>query len=165
MGHPDDPSGPGTLSTLAGHRERVAAVEGWFTLDEDEPRLLGGRCPTCGTVTFPARAPACPNPACAGLELAEAELSRRGRLWSWATNHYPPPEPYVAPEPFMPYTVAAVELDDERMVVLGQLDAGVDPAGLRVGQPMELALGVLFDDGEREHLVWTWRPVAGEPAA
>ena len=55
-------------------------------------------------------------------ELEEVALSRTGKLWSYTTNHYKPPEPYVAPDPFTPYTVAAVELIEERIVVLGQLD-------------------------------------------
>ena len=139
--------------------ERVPAVAGWFTLDVAEPRLLGGRCAACGTVVFPRRAPACPNPACDGDELAEHALSATGRLWSWAVNHYPPPEPYVAPDPFVPYTVAAVELDAERMVVLGQLAEGVDPAALAVGQPMTLSLRSLFRDPDgREQVVWAWTP-------
>jgi uncharacterized OB-fold protein len=57
--------------------------------------------------------------------------------------------------------VAAVELARERMVVLGQLDAGVDPARLEVGQEMELVLGTLYEDDEHEYVVWKWRPVAG----
>ena len=36
-------------------KERVAAVEGWFTLD-GEPRLLGHRCAKCGTYFFPKNA-------------------------------------------------------------------------------------------------------------
>ena len=139
-------------------KERVPAVEGWFTMDPDEPRLLGGRCTSCGTVVFPRRAPACPNPSCAGTDLVEVELGRRGRLWSYATNHYPPPEPYVTPEPFEPYTVAAVELAEERMVVLGLLAKGVDAAGLSVGQDVVLGLDTLFEDDERVYVSWVWRP-------
>ena len=71
------------------------------------------------------------NPAQPGEEREEALLSRRGRLWSWTTNHYAPPEPYVAPDPFVPYTVCAVELDAEQMVVLGGLATGADPDAAR----------------------------------
>ena len=55
----------------------VPAVEGWFTTG-DEPRLLGTRCTSCGTVFFPAATGFCRNPACRGRELAPAELSRTG---------------------------------------------------------------------------------------
>ena len=87
-------------------------------------------------------------------------LSRRGRLWSWTTNHYAPPEPYMAPDPFVPYTVCAVELDAEQMVVLGQLATGADADVLEVGMPMELVLGPLYEDDDHEYVVWQWAPAA-----
>ena len=81
---------------------------------------------------------------------------------SYTTNHYQPPDPYVSPDPFVPYTVAAVELAKERMVVLGQLAPGVDPATLELGMEVEveLVLETLFEDEQAEHVVWKWRPVA-----
>jgi uncharacterized OB-fold protein len=88
-------------------------------------------------------------------------LSRRGTLWSFTNNCYPPPEPYVAREPFEPYAVAAVALETEQMVVLGQVVPGVRVEDLRVGMQMELVLDTLFQDGEREVVVWKWRPAEG----
>ena len=35
---------------------RVPAVEGWFTTDPDDPRLIGAKCPVCSTIVFPPRA-------------------------------------------------------------------------------------------------------------
>ena len=127
-------------------KARVPAVEGWFTMDEDQPHLLGNRCVTCGTVFFPRAETACRNPGCRGGDFEEAPLSRRGRVWSYTTNHYAPPAPYVSRDPFVPYTVAAVELDEEKLVVLGQV-AG-NPSGLRVGTEVELVLDTLFTDEE-----------------
>ena len=60
----------------------------------------------------------------------------------------------------MPYTVAAVELAQERMVVLGQLAPGVDPETLEIGMEMELVLDTLFEDEEAQHMIWKWKPVA-----
>ena len=142
---------------MAAQRQRVAAIEGWFTLDADAPALLGNRCTRCATIVFPPRAGSCPNPACRGSELHATPLSRTGRIWSYTTNHYAPPEPYIAADPFEPYTIAAVELAGERLVVLGQMVAGTDPATLRVGQEVEVTLGVLFRDGDTDHLMWQWR--------
>lgn len=141
-------------------KTRVPAVEGWFTMD-DAPALIGSRCGACGTVSFPKQAGFCRNPACTGDDLADATLSRRGRVWSFTTNHYRAPEPFVAPEPFEPYTVAAVELADEQMVVLGRVAPDVDPASLSVGAEVELGLGTLYADDEHEYVVWEWRPAAG----
>ena len=140
-------------------KSRVPAIEGWFTLDSREPRLLGLRDTESGSVFFPKDVAVSRAPGHAAAPLEEVELSRRGRLWSWTTNHYAPPPPYVAPDPFVPYTVAAVELAEERMVVLGQLAPGVDPAGLEAGDEMEIVLDTLYEDDENEYLVWKWKPV------
>ena len=92
-------------------------------------------------------------------------LSRRGRVWSYTTNHYEPPAPYVSPDPFVPYTVVAVELETEQMVVLGPLATGADPSTLRVGMEVELVLGPLYEDDEHEYVVWQWAPVADSGAS
>jgi uncharacterized OB-fold protein len=136
---------------------RVPAVEGWFTMDEAEPRLLGNRCTSCGTVFFPKASFACRNPSCPGTEFEEAPLSRRGKVWSYTTNHYAPPAPYVSPDPFVPYSVAAVELDEEKLVVLGQVECDADV--VRVGAEVEVVLSTLFTDDEGEHVVWKWKVV------
>jgi uncharacterized OB-fold protein len=92
-----------------------------------------------------------------------AELSDRGTLWSYTENHYAPPPPFPAPEPFEPYAIAAVELADEGLVVLGQVVTGVRAADLRVGLPMRLAVQALYTDEDGDHLVWAWAPdTAGE---
>lgn len=145
---------------MAPSRTRVPAVEGWFTLDEQSPRLLGTRCKGCGSYFFPKETTACRNPECAGGELEEVPLSPRGRLWSFTNNCYPPPKPFVAPEPFEPYAIAAVELEAEKMVVLGQVVRGVGVEDLEAGMEMELCLETLFEDEEHEYLVWKWRPAA-----
>ncbi len=137
-------------------KARVPVVEGWFTMD-DRPCLLGSRCRSCGARFFPKTA-ACRNPGCGQGELEEVPLSRTGRVWSFTDNRYQPPPPFVASDPFEPYAIAAVELSDERMVVLGQLVPGADVAELAVGSEMELALGTLYEDDEHEYVVWKWRP-------
>lgn len=143
---------------MATRKTQVPAIEGWFTTGT-APHLVGARCAQCGTSYFPKGAAFCRNPFCSGGALEEVPLSRTGTVWSFTTNHYAPPPPYVAPEPFRPYTVAAVELREERMVVLGQLAPDVDPDTLAIGTEVELAVGTLYEDDEREYLVWQWRPV------
>ena len=105
-------------------KTKVPAVEGWFTTDPDHPALLGSRCASARPSSSLARTSFCRNPACQGREFAEIELSRTGTIWSFTDNRYQPPPPYVSPEPFEPYTIAAVELADEQMVVLGQVVTG-----------------------------------------
>jgi uncharacterized OB-fold protein len=145
-------------------KERRPAVEGWFTTDDDGVKLLGTRCGDCGTPYFPRNDLACRNPRCTGpkdgSELAEYALSGRGRIWSYADARYKPPPPYVSPDPFVPYTVAAVELTEERMVVLGQVASGFSVDDLEIGMEAELTVGTLYEDDEAEYLVWMWRPVS-----
>ncbi|MEE2674326.1 MAG: OB-fold domain-containing protein [Myxococcota bacterium] len=140
-------------------KKRVPAIEGWFTLDDD-PQLIGLRDAESGTCFFPKDVAVSRAPGYDHVELEEVRLSRTGKLWSYTTNHYKPPDPYVSPDPFEPYTVAAVELTDERMVVMGQLAPGVDPESLEVGMPMELVLGTLYEDDENDYVVWKWQPIA-----
>ena len=140
-------------------KKRTPAIEGWFTTDAERPALLGTRCKRCGQVFFPREETYCRSPHCQGTEFEEVELSRRGRLWSYTNNGYQPPPPYVSPkDPYEPFAVAAVELEDERMVVLGQVVDGVGPADLEVGMEMELVLATLNEDEENEYVVWKWRP-------
>jgi hypothetical protein len=139
-------------------KARVPAVDGWFTLDEASPQLLGTRCKACGSYFFPKETSFCRNPKCASSDFEETPLSRRGKLWSFTDNRYAPPKPYMAGDPFVPYAVAAVELEREKMVVLGQVAGAVGCDQLHAGQEMELVLDTLYEDDANEYLVWKWRP-------
>jgi uncharacterized OB-fold protein len=141
-------------------KKRVPAIEGWLSMDENNPRLLGYKDESSGTFFFPKDVAVSRAPGHADAALEEVELSNRGKLWSYTTNHYQPPDPYISPDPFEPYTVAAVELTEERMIILGQLAEGVDPKTIEVGQEMELVLGTLYEDDENEYVIWKWKPVA-----
>jgi len=141
-------------------KKQVPAIEGWFDSDGDEPHLLGSQCRECKSYFFPKESMYCRNPGCAGTTFDEVPLSRTGTLWSFSEHHYQPPEPYVAPDPFVPYTVAAVELAHEKMVVLGQVASGVPARELRAGMPVELVLETLYEDDDSEYLVWKWKPLA-----
>ena len=137
----------------------VPAVEGWFTTDA-EPRLLGSRCTTCGTVVFPRATGFCRNPGCRGREVEEAELSRTGTVWSYTDAQYQPPPPYLpASDPYEPFALAAVELAAEQLVVLGQVAAGFGVDDLAVGAPVELVVEPLYELDGVPHLIYRWKPV------
>jgi uncharacterized OB-fold protein len=144
-------------------KTQVPAVEGWFTMDPDRPSLLGSQCAGCGAIFFPRETMFCRNPACQSREFGEIELSRTGTIWSFTDNRYQPPAPYVSPDPFVPYTIAAVELAAEQMVVLGQVEPGTDLGDLHAGMAVELVLGTLYEDDDHEYLVWRWRPLTDQP--
>lgn len=142
------------------------AIEGWFTTDP-EPMLLGSRCDCCATVFFPPTADSfCRNPACSGETSTSAPLSRRGRVWSYTDAQYQPPPPYIPPtDPFEPFALAAVELE-EGMVVLGQVAAGYGVGDLHVGAEVEVVVETLYIDEHGERSIWRWKPVVemGEEA-
>lgn len=133
---------------------RRPAIDGWFVDGPDATHLVGQSCADCATTVFPPTATTCPNPSCRSDDLTTRPLARTGTVWSWATNHYEPPAPYIPPDPFVPYTVVAAELDDEGIVVLGQLAVGDDPADLRVGAPVEVVAEMLFTDDEATRTIW-----------
>ena len=140
----------------------VAAREGWYTLDAERPRLLGNRCSQCGTYYFPAHRNYCRNPACDGESFEPVELSPRGKIWSYTNACYPPPPPFVASDPHEVFALAAVELEKENLVVLGQLAAGVSVSDVKIGDEVEITLDTLSEDDKHRFVVWKWRPVGGE---
>lgn len=145
-------------------RTRVPAVEGMFTMD-DEPRLIGGKMASRDTYVFPKDLGGA-DPDAPGDEIEEVLLSKRGRIWSYTNSAYPPPPPFVVTtEPFEPVVVAAVELEAEKMVVLGQVAPGWSVEDLSVGMEVELVLDVLYADDEHDYMVWKWRPVSAGAGA
>ncbi|MFN3218668.1 MAG: Zn-ribbon domain-containing OB-fold protein [Acidimicrobiales bacterium] len=146
-------------------KTRVPAVEGLFTMD-DPPHLIGGKGRSRGSYFFP-KDMAGADPACFGDdERDEVLLSRTGTVWSYTTSSYPPPLPYVVTtEPFVPLVIAAVELDDQKLVVCGQMVPGVDVADMSVGMRVELVLDTLYSDDDHDYLVWKWQPLAQDALA
>ena len=138
---------------------RVPIAEGIFTFPSDAPQLIGSRCTACGIVTFPSQ-DSCPR--CASTAMAEQLLARRGQLWAWTTQDFPPPSPpYTGPtgKDFVPFGVGYVELPGEVKVETRLTES--DPEVLAIGMEMELTL-VPFrinDDGD-EVVTFAFRPVA-----
>jgi uncharacterized OB-fold protein len=137
----------------------VPVAEGIFTWPSDEPTLIGSRCTSCAIVTFPQQ-DSCPR--CGSTEMAEHLLARRGRLWAWTTQHYPPPSPpYTGPTgaDFAPFAVGYVELGDEVRVETRLTEA--DPDRLAAGMEMELVV-VPFrtDDDGNEVVTFAFQPVS-----
>src|SRR6266540_4212392 len=123
---------------MLGERDFVPVAEGLIAGTAAEPRLIGSECNVCGTVTFP-RQGSCPR--CTSEDVRERLLSRRGTLWTWTVQCFPPKSPpYAVPpgEDFEPYGVGYVELPGEVRVEARLTEA--DPELLRIGMPMELVL-------------------------
>jgi uncharacterized OB-fold protein len=137
----------------------ILVAEGIVT-SLDDPRLIGSRCGDCAIVTFP-RQDSCPR--CGSTAMAEHLLARRGRLWAWTTQSFPPPAPpYLGPtgREFVPFGVGYVDLGDVK-VELRLTES--DPARLEHGMEMELTVVPLrTDDDGNEVVTPAFRPVAAE---
>ena len=133
-------------------------ADGLFTWPADEPRLIGSRCTECGIITFPTQ-DSCPR--CATTAMEEHLLARRGTLWAWTTQDFPPPSPpYAGPtgDAFVPYGVGYVELPGEVKVETRLTEAGPDV--LRLGMEMELVVVPFrIDDDGNEVVTFAFRPV------
>jgi len=141
-------------------KPQIPVLDQWFTMDAKQPHLLGTQCKTCGTYYFPKQNVYCKNPACDGEQFDEVQLSRTGKVWSFTNAMYQPPEPYVSPDPYVPYTIVAVELAKEKMIVLGQANEGTNVSDLKAGMEMELVLEPMYSkDSDRETMTWKWKPV------
>src|SRR5919197_6693562 len=130
---------------------RVPVAEGVFTWPSDDPQLIGSRCELCGMVTFPTQ-PSCPR--CASMEMREQLLERRGRLWAWTTQEFPPPSPpYDGPtgDAFVPFEIGYVELPGQLKVEARLTDA--DPELLTEGMEMELVVVPFRTDDDGNEVV------------
>ena len=135
---------------------RVPVAEGIFAWAADEPQLIGSRCTACEIVTFPTQ-DSCPR--CAATAMAEHLLPRRGRLWAWTTQHFPPPSPpYTGPtgDAFVPFGIGYIELPGEVKVEARLTEA--DPELLVAGMEMELVVVPFRKDDDNEVVTFAFRP-------
>jgi uncharacterized protein len=141
--------------------EQIPVTTGLFTWPSDAPQLIGGRCESCGTVTFPAQ-PGCPR--CMGTVIGEELLPRRGTLWTWTVQGFlPKSPPYAGPETakdFRPYGVGYVDLG---VVKVESRLTTAEPGALRIGMEMELVVIPFSKDAEgREVVTFAFAPVDEE---
>jgi uncharacterized OB-fold protein len=132
-------------------------AEGLIGGSPDAPQLIGSRCRACGTITFP-RQSSCQ--ACMSVDVEEHLLARRGTLWTWTIQCFPPKSPPYAgsADDFEPYGVGYVELDGE--VRVEALLTESDPERLAIGMEMELTL--IPARGRSDAVTFAFKPERGE---
>ena len=131
----------------------------WVRTDAG-PRLVGGSCTRCGTMTFP-RQHACSR--CTSVGSEDRLLPTRGVLWSYTVQAFPPKAPPylgVTGPDFVPYGVGYVELGQE-VVVEARLST---TEGLEIGMAMELALVPFATDPDGADVVTFAFAPAGVPS-
>jgi uncharacterized OB-fold protein len=136
---------------------QVPIKEGLYGGPAASPQLIGSRCNDCGEVAFP-RQSSCPN--CTGDSTEEVLLARRGKLWTWTIQRFPPPTPPFTgdSDAFVPFGVGYIELP-EGIRVEARLTEN-DPQKLEIGMDMELVIEKFMDDeGGNERMTFAFRPV------
>jgi uncharacterized protein len=86
-------------------------VRGLATTVDGELHLVGARCNSCGTHTFPVQA-SCPR---CGSDTTAVALPREGSLWSCTVQRTRPKPPYAGPDEFEPFAVGYVDLGPLRI--------------------------------------------------
>ena len=143
---------------MPGRRDFVPVAEGLIGGTAERPELIGSVCEDCGTVTFP-RQDSCPR--CTSQRVDERRLGRRGTLWTWTIQCFPPKSPPYAvasTDTFEPYGVGYVELPGEVRVEARLTEH--DPERLRIGMPMELTL--IPAPGDSGTMTFAFRPLEEE---
>ncbi len=131
-----------------------------FVTSSGKAQLIGSRCSRCETYTFP-KSFTCPNPVCDGSDIATAELSHKGRLASFTIIHYPPPPPYVAPDPFEPFAIGAVSFAEGIQIIGPMTDC--DPWDLTMGMEIETVVEPYYTTRDGVSVIgWKFRPVSEE---
>ena len=138
---------------------QVPVAADLFT-ESPDAQLIGSRCTACGIVTFPSQ-DSCPR--CASTDMAQHLLARRGTLWAWTTQDFPPPAPPYAGatgKAFVPFGVGYVDLGDVKVET--RLTTA-DPDELTIGTEMELVIEPFRADGDgNDVMTFAFRPVVAE---
>lgn len=100
------------------------------------PRLLGGKCQTCGALSFPG-GEVCTE--CLSDQVQPVELNDRGRLYTFSVVHQAPKGWSV------PYVLGYVDLD-EGVRVLSHITC--DASAIAVDQIVHLGVGVVGADAD-----------------
>jgi hypothetical protein len=117
-------------------------------------RLVMLRCGACGHWVHP---PSAFCPECRTGELSPAELSGRGRVYSWSVMRSPGNPGF---DDRIPYAVLVVELDEQPgLFTIGNIvDCDLDDI------EMGMQLDVTFEDVTHEITLPQWRPARGDRA-
>ena len=90
----------------------------WFWDEAEQGRLSIQKCTQCGHLHHPPR-PVCPDCHC--LELAPAQMSGRGTVYSRIQVHYPPPIGFDEPP-----IIALIDLEEGVRLISNLVDATLD---------------------------------------
>jgi uncharacterized OB-fold protein len=134
---------------------RIPNLVDWST---GEVRLMSARCNSCGTYFFP-REHYQHRPGCSREGVENVLLPNKGKLASYVIMHYTPPPPFKFEKNPVPYGIALVEFENERIQVAGII-TDTDLKSLKLGMKMETVTLRMFSNDEKQDVVtWAFRAV------
>lgn len=138
----------------------VPILSGFFEGSGEAARLIGVRCKTCGTYSFP-KFRDIHKPGCAKRDLEEVLLSKTGEVQTYTIQYYQPAPVFVGPDPFVPYAIGSVALPEGISVLGIMTDCVLEE--LKVGMRVEVLAETLYsDETGREFQTWKFRPLQSE---
>ena len=92
---------------------------------------------------------------CSSASTEVVELGRRGTLWTWTVQSFPPKAPPFAgdadPETYRPFGVGYVDIDG-KLLVESRLTIA-DPDDLEIGMELELVVDPLYRNEDGDEVV------------
>jgi uncharacterized OB-fold protein len=141
---------------------RIAFKRGFLVGDLavlETVRFAGIRCGSCG-IALLGRRRRCEN--CASTEVAEAQFALTGRVHTYTIQRYPPPAPFVAPQPWIPRGLAWIDLDDQGPRILGPVEGPAEQVSIGLRVVARFSPG-WRDDRGREVIAFSFAPVSTPP--
>ena len=123
-----------------------------WRLKNQRYKLEGSVCPQCGEKYFPPR-DVCP--ACKAHPLQPYRFNGNGIIYSFTVIYQATPRF----EPYVPYVVALVKLEEGPMITAQITDIDVD--SVSIGMPVEMVFRKISEQGERGLIYYGYkfRPV------
>ncbi len=137
-------------------KKKIPFAEGMWTINTEDqrPKLLGSRCPSCGELFFPRKEKGiCIH--CQYPSLENVELGREDKIVSFTTVlQAPAGGAYFGP---VPYNYGLVDLDDGIRI---ETQLGGEPKKLKVGRRVVLAVETLYTDKDGNEVeAFKFRPM------
>lgn len=133
---------------MSSEKQQIPILEGTFRIPDDpdeQPYLIGSRCPRCGYAAFPARSvcPSCFN----RQKIEQVPLSRKGRIHSFAVCQVGPPE-YEAP-----YIIGYIDLPEGTRIFSQITGVKAEEDAIHVDDEVELVIGKMYEDDNGNEII------------